>query len=450
MPVSAFLVRSAFLLLIPACLQSGEADRALQPGAGVPQPAPDVPQNGEAEPKGINWRGLLIESFQFLALEHGFRYATEEGTVNPRRPFFRGYKDSIENLHGWADGDPFYVSYVGHPMQGAVSGFLFVRNDRGYRTVTFGKDRAYWKSRLRAAAWAWAYSEQFEIGPLSEASIGNTQASFPQQGFVDQVVTPVIGLGWMIAEDAIDRSLIRSIENRTENRYVRILARGGLNPARSLANMLAGKVPWDRDPRTAGRLRTPETRQYPAVPSFQFTAASRFQMTPGEGGRGGCAGGGGTAGFRISPHWELVGDVSGCKLIHPGDNLSGDSLTWMIGWRRISRPLKRWQPYVQFLAGGRKMTWEEIDPVKRAQVTLAAREGRPLDFDDHLRYTRVTEASGLAVSTGAGLDLRVNSALGIRLGEVGYTRSWHARFEDLDYSHSVELTAGLVLRWGTW
>ena len=150
-------------------------------------------------------------------------------------------------LHGWSDGDPFYVNYVGHPMQGAVSGYLWTLNDTRYKRVEFGRDPEYWKSRLRAGAFAWAYSEMTEIGPLmSEAAIGNIQAFYPQQGFVDHVVTPSIGLGWMIAEDVMDRYLVRFVERKVQNRYVRILVRGGANPSRSLANVISGQWPWAR------------------------------------------------------------------------------------------------------------------------------------------------------------------------------------------------------------
>ena len=97
------------------------------------------------------------------------------------------------------------------------------------------------------------------------------------------------------------------------------------------------------------------------------------------------------------------------------------------------------------------MTWEEIDPAKKAQVeALAAQKGRALDFTDHLLYTRVTEASGLAVTAAAGLDVRINSAIGLRVGEFGYTHSWHSRFDGIDYSNSFQLTSGFILRWGTW
>jgi hypothetical protein len=175
---------------------------------------------------GVDWSALLRESFAFLSLEHGFRYLTEQGTRYPHTPFFKGYVDSVSNLHGWSDGDPFIVNYVGHPMQGAVTGFLWAENDRKYRMVEFGENRWYWKSRLRAAAYSWAYSEQFEIGALSEASLGHVQAFFPQQGFVDQVATPAIGLGWMIVEDALDKYVIRRVEAHTTNGVVRMFCAG--------------------------------------------------------------------------------------------------------------------------------------------------------------------------------------------------------------------------------
>src|ERR1051326_3725141 len=120
------------------------------PMAPIIPSGPDV--RSEPEPSGVDWNALLRESFAFLSLEHGFRYLTEPGTRRPHTALIRGYVDSLNNLHGWGDGDPFIVNYVGHPMQGAVAGFLFAQNDRKYRMVEFGKNRWYWRSRLRAAA----------------------------------------------------------------------------------------------------------------------------------------------------------------------------------------------------------------------------------------------------------------------------------------------------------
>jgi len=217
-----------------------------------------------SEQGGVQWGSLILQSFEFALIEHGYRYATEQGTRDPGRPFFQGYIDSVGALHGWADGDPFYVNYVGHPMQGAVSGYLWIHNDHRYRGVEFGRNPEYWKSRLRAGAFDWIYSEQMEIGPFSEASLGNIQATFPQQGFVDHVVTPVIGLGWLIAEDAMDRYVIRFLESRTRNRYLQALLRGGLNPSRSFANVISGQWPWARTRGMGNDSLAPRLSQPPA------------------------------------------------------------------------------------------------------------------------------------------------------------------------------------------
>jgi hypothetical protein len=411
------------------------------------------------EPAGVDWAHLYAESGIFLGIEHGFRWVTEEGTRHPHTSFFGGYVDSLNGLHGWADGDPFLVNYVGHPMQGAVTGFLFVQNDRQYRTVRFGKNRRYWKSRLRAAGFAWAYSEQFELGPLSEASIGNTQAFFPQQGFADQVATPALGFAWMIAEDAADRYVVERVEARVHNQYARLLLRSGLNPSRSMANMIGGRAPWYRDSRSgirdAPRLAEPSlsagTSTPTAVPTFEFLATSRVEAYLGEHSRSVCVGGGAALAFRVAAHWQVVGDVGGCKLTSFGANLSGDSLTYLIGPRWTATPLKRWNPYVQVLVGGRTVAHEEIDPAKKALVAAnLAKQGKTLDFVDHPLYTRASEVTGLAVSAHVGLDIKLTSAIAFRMADLGYTHSWHSGLDDIRYTHSLQFTSGLILRFGTW
>ena len=87
------------------------------------RPAVAVTSVESASARGVDWGGLARDSFLFLAVENAFRCATEQGTRDGlSHPFFQGYLNSVGNLHGWGDGDPFYVNYVGHPMQGAVSG----------------------------------------------------------------------------------------------------------------------------------------------------------------------------------------------------------------------------------------------------------------------------------------------------------------------------------------
>ena len=207
----------------------------------------------EARPRpssSIEWSGLIIDSTRFLLFQQAFRVATESDTrAGLSGPFFRDYKDSVLNIHGWNDGDPFFVNYIDHPMEGSVAGFLEVAHDPRFRGAEIGKSPVYWKSRLRAMAFSAAFSLQFEIGPLSEASIGNIQKNNKKAGVVDWIVTPVVGFGWMLGEDALDKYIVRPLELRTSSHVKRILLRGILNPSRSFANIMQGKVPWHRDSR---------------------------------------------------------------------------------------------------------------------------------------------------------------------------------------------------------
>jgi hypothetical protein len=202
----------------------------------------------------IEWGRLTVASTRFLLFQQAFRLATESDTrAGLSGPFFRDYKDAVVNIHGWNDGDPFFVNYIDHPMEGSAAGFLEIANDPRYRQVEFGNTSAYWNSRLRATAFSAAFSLQFEIGPLSEASIGNIQKVPVKTGVVDWVVTPVVGLGWMMGEDALDKYVVKRWESRTNSHITRILLRGVLNPSRSFANMMQGKVPWHRDSRPGVR-----------------------------------------------------------------------------------------------------------------------------------------------------------------------------------------------------
>jgi hypothetical protein len=63
---------------------------------------------------------------------------------------------------------------------------------------------------------------------------------------VDHVVTPVGALGFMVAEDAVDRYLITRIESWTGNRVLRAIARVALNPSRTMSNAAQGQTLWYR------------------------------------------------------------------------------------------------------------------------------------------------------------------------------------------------------------
>jgi hypothetical protein len=416
---------------------------------------------------GVDWVHLMRESASFLAVEHSFRFATEDATRYWILNFSAsGYADSVASLHGWGDGDPFLVNYVGHPMQGAVSSFLWQHNDRAFRTAQFGRNRQYWKARLRGMAFAYAYSVQFEIGPISEASLGNVQSRWPQFGFVDHIVTPTIGMGWAVTEDALDRMLIRRMETHVTNPWVRMFVRGGLNPARSMANAMSGNVPWHRDDRpgvfkpaldaeavAAGWQRGYSTERVDpprgvAPFDFSFNVTARQYLRNIDAGT--CVGGGATAGFRLSREWQTMIDVGGCRLLEWQAHWSGDSLTFVSGPRWTPDISSRWKPHLEVLFGGLKVTQEYRDPVKEAEAADMPDSNEQQDIAKHNYYTTDWDRTGFAIHAGGGLNVRLTSALELRLANLEYEHNWVAPLNGIQYRNSVQFSGGLVLNMGTW
>lgn len=448
-----------------ADLDSGPVLPILPRDPAAPIRQPRLPSGDEA---GVDWSPLFHASGRFLAVEHLFRLITEPGTrAGLKGSFLQNYAKAVGNLHGWADGDPFYVNYVGHPMQGSVAGFLWLENDRKYRHTEFGKNHLYWKSRLRAAAFAWAQSTQFEIGILSEASIGGIQAIYPQQGFVDHVITPTLGMGWMVAEDAIDKYFIRPIEDRTTNRWARLVARLAMNPSRSFANLMQAGAPWHRETRpgvleyrppaakavdfreipTAGS--APESAEAPGPAPFEFSPVFQAEHLSGSGGSSLCAGGSGTAALRLNAIWQIGVEVGGCKLLGLGRDLSGDSLTYMAGPRWVHAGAGPWSGHLQFLIGGNKMTMERIWPEKKKfleTIALLQNSAPP----SHSDYTEQVETNAFAVAAGGGVDYKLNRAVAIRVAEISYRRSWVGPLWGREYTDGVKIISGLILRMGTW
>jgi len=203
----------------------------------------------------FDWDGAFRQSMVFLGIQHAFRLATEEGTrAELKGPFFKDYFKALRSLRGWGDGDPFLVNYIGHPMMGSVTGFIQVQNDPKGIKEEVSLKKSYWRSRLKAFGWSFAYSTQFELGLFGEAGVGNIgirptgKAKHPM-GYVDIVVTPVVGTGWLVGEDVIDHYMIRRLEDKIGSRTIKLVIRGFLNPTRSFANMIRGKWPWYRDNR---------------------------------------------------------------------------------------------------------------------------------------------------------------------------------------------------------
>jgi hypothetical protein len=198
-------------------------------------------------------KGAIQDSIRFLMIEHAVRIGTQEKTREALKgPFFNDYHRSVRIPSQWGDTDSWVTNYVGHPGQGAATGFIWLNHSQEAETP-FRMTRGYVMSRLRATAWAAGYSLQFEIGPLSEASIGNVGMDRATAGWVDYVATPAGGLGIMMAEDFLDRFVIQKVEDRTDSRVVRAVLRMFLNPSRATANVAALRAPWYRVGRSIGR-----------------------------------------------------------------------------------------------------------------------------------------------------------------------------------------------------
>ncbi len=430
-----------------------------------------TPVRAQSGAETVDWGGVLRQSAFMVGIQHGFRLATEAQTRDGLKgPYFQGWYQSLANLHGWADGDPFLVNYVGHPLQGAASGYIWVQNDGNFRKAEFGRNELYWKSRLRATLWSWAYSTQFEIGPISEASIGKIQARYPQQGFVDHVATPSIGLAWMVAEDALDRYVIRAFEHRVDNFYLRMMVRGWLNPARSFANLMRWKEPWYRNTRTGiGAYRRSDLSKsvLPSKPRgenpepwrqaapFEFSYASAYLVNPAGKDALHCIGGLGSAKYNFSQHWAWVAEVGGCKMFgFQGSrefNYSGDILTYGTGLRYNYRFASgsRLLPYAQVLVGGKRITIDEEIPALK-QAWQDANRGRRPGYELHGLWTRTNQANGFAVQVGGGLDIGLTKYATLRLAGFDYNHAWLPRTELAAYPHTVRVQTGITIRMGNW
>jgi hypothetical protein len=228
---------------------------------------------------GFHWKRALLESFTFLAIEQAyvvkddFRWVVIENGV-PFNHYWRDYKQSLSTwVHsGWDDGDPVLYSYVGHPIQGAVAGYIQIQNDPQGENLEFSNTKAYWWSRFKALLWNAAYSAQWNIGPLSELTVEkygttarqpwNQNGTWPCTkkpcvtgvGQVDLVITPVGGFAWILTEDLLDKQIARRVEGATRNRQLIDVVRCVLNPMRGGANILHGKRPWYRASRNSGQM----------------------------------------------------------------------------------------------------------------------------------------------------------------------------------------------------
>ena len=186
------------------------------------------------------------QAFGFTVFQHMVRLREQKTRRELGGAFFQDWFKSVSNAgRTWDDGGKFFTNYIAHPQGGAVYAHIYRQNDPGRQRLEVGEP-GYGAMVVRAVAFSAAVSTQFEIGPVSEASIGNVGMRSPaKMAWVDLVITPVLGTAWMVGEDVIDERLLKQMDGA--NTVLRNTLRFLLNPSRSGANLSRRKWPWFRD-----------------------------------------------------------------------------------------------------------------------------------------------------------------------------------------------------------
>jgi hypothetical protein len=212
----------------------------------------------------VHWLPILWQSFEWLTAQHSGNILMDKDTRNDltTHPYWATYVYSVEHYrwYQWSDDTPFIVHDIGHPMMGAIVSSIFEQNDPKGRALVFENNGNYWRSRLKAMAYSAVYSAQWKVGPVSEASIGNSGwatyyvpalgRTTNETGFQDFVITPVYGLGWNVGEDAIDRYIMPSVHRHVKNRFY-LTTLFWMTPCKSAANILRWKPTYYRDTASA-------------------------------------------------------------------------------------------------------------------------------------------------------------------------------------------------------
>lgn len=239
-------------------VEGGAVSPGLRPTLTIDQCPDDETHARECRP---HWRQLIITSSIFNAFQNAgnlytgywYRYETTTGAW-----FQRWFNSDLGWKWGqWNDGNPFLDDYVGHPMMGAITGFMWIQNDPKGMAVDFGNNREYWHSRLVSMVYSAAYSFEWKFGPFGEAGVGHNGDHATDvvhgvvqndTGDVELITTPVGGFGWTIAEDILDKYVVQRIEEKPRGPFP-LLLMSFLTPARATANIFRFRPPWYRDGR---------------------------------------------------------------------------------------------------------------------------------------------------------------------------------------------------------
>lgn len=267
-----------------------------------------APQLAEEDDNATHyqWRGLIWQSIEFDIAENSFRIPSDYvmRDLLAHKPFWHDFlaSDKQWNMGRFSDGDDFLVDDIGHPIQGAVSAYIEMQNSPTDSRIEWG-DPGYVKSRFKGFLWATVFSTHEKISPAGEAGVGNdggftygnqchyicTSATFGpgttdtkytnNTGWTDFVITPTVGMLWVLAEDVLDKKVSDRLTERYPDKPWVKFVRGGLNPSRSFANMLRWREPWYRDFQHS-LPEKPRVRFFPGDEEEQWQAMPAFQLAP--------------------------------------------------------------------------------------------------------------------------------------------------------------------------
>ena len=436
------------------------------------------PARESSADRNFNWGLAVPQSLLYTGIMHVYDLWTQPGTRDTLNGhWLDNYFASVSSLRGWSDSDTFMAPYVAHTIEGSVFGFIQRQNDPRYRKVQWGDGHDYFISLLRSLAYSAVWHTQWKIGPISEASIGNVMLH-ASPGFITLTDTPTLGTVAMIGEDAADRYLIMGLENRTANRPLNVLARSFLNPGRSMANMMAFRVPWHRENRIGlfGKnflirqelladykktgekafeyVRPAQTGTRPRVlPKEATIELSAFPLFETFLGGGSCIGGGGSGASRVNPHLQVVAEVSGCLIMHmPAVNQSGDSLFYGGGLRWTPRAANRFSPYLQVMFGGKKVTHETDDLSLRKKLLEEWDDGDGSlpHYPKRSDWSAEVSSNGPSLGIGGGIDIVFARPFAWRLLSVEYSHTWMDDVAMIHPQQTVRFSTAAVLRIGTW
>jgi hypothetical protein len=316
----------------------------------------------------FHWKGMLLQTLAFNGIQNGVRIATastQNRHILVNKPFWHDYVASLRqfNMRRWNDGDSIKVNYIGHSLQGAITGFIEVQNSPKDRNLRFGASREYLNSRFRSFLWQTAYSTGWELLPIGEAGIFNEGGyTYPIQcegaacqspsakytnntGWVDFVITPTLGTMLLVTEDYLDTVTGRLVQRHPDGKRYKLL-RAGANPSRSVANLLRGRYPWYRDSEEEAHLESPVAVRFEHLVALEpkehvdiFPHYTTMALRTNHLGCIGCktteSGPGLSVGVRLTPYLDLDADFSVLADASPlsSAGIGGDLLLANMGLR---------------------------------------------------------------------------------------------------------------------